>query len=264
MNSGRTAQQRARILSWIARGFVACIIIGGFISLTAAAQGRRPSGATKSTAAQGVDVASLLREAAGLMQAGKLDEAEPLLRRAITLAPSNADAHNLLGVILDQRGQNAAAEREYTEALRLNPRALSARANLGVLLARTGRADEAIKSFEAVLREAPDHPQASLNLGLLYVARGDYGRAAPLLEHVNTQRPNTFVVLYNLGVALYELKRLDEAASALEAAASIAPDKSVSSLANKAATRRPKSYCAAPSRSATNISTPIMISVACW
>jgi len=78
----------------------------------------------------------LLREAASLLQAGKLDEAEPLLRRAIAAAPSNADAHNLLGTILDQHGQTKAAEREYLAALRLNSRATSARANLGVRVDR--------------------------------------------------------------------------------------------------------------------------------
>src|SRR5713101_7743408 len=59
------------------------------------------------------DVALLLNEAALLLQQGKLDEAEPLLRRAAAVEPANADAHNLLGVILDQQGRTEAAEREY-------------------------------------------------------------------------------------------------------------------------------------------------------
>src|SRR5215471_14034309 len=81
------------------------------------------------------DGGALLREAVALLKAGKVDEAEPLLRRTIALTPSNSDAHNLLGVVLDQRGNAAEAETEYRAALRSNPDSISARANLGVLLA---------------------------------------------------------------------------------------------------------------------------------
>jgi Flp pilus assembly protein TadD len=63
------------------------------------------------------NIASLLRDAASLLQNGKLDEAEPFVRRAIAAAPSNPDAHNLWGAILDQRGQTQAAEREYLQAV---------------------------------------------------------------------------------------------------------------------------------------------------
>ncbi len=84
-------------------------------------------------------VSELLREAAALLAAGRLDEAEPLLRRAVNVAPLDADAHNLLGVVHDQRGRTREAEAEFRTALRLNSQAVSARANLGVLLARTQR-----------------------------------------------------------------------------------------------------------------------------
>ena len=91
--------------------------------------------------------------------------------------PNLSDAHNLLGVVLDQTGKTAEAEREYQAAIRLNPRGVSALANLGVLFARTNRSDEAIKTFAAVLRLAPDHPQATLNMGLQLSQRGDDAKA---------------------------------------------------------------------------------------
>jgi tetratricopeptide (TPR) repeat protein len=146
---------------------------------------------TDAAAQDNRDGASLLREAAGLLQAGRLDAAEPLVRRAITLAPENADAHNLLGAILDQQGKAQAAEREYRTALRLNPKAAGAFANLGVLLARTNRPSEAVQAFESAMRLAPAHPQASFNLGL----------------------------------TLYQLNRPEEAAKWLEVAARVSPDR---------------------------------------
>src|SRR3989442_1883181 len=138
------------------------------------AQQRRPSptaqAASNTTTAVGAD----LRRATDLLQLGKLDEAERILRHVLATSPGNADAHNLLGIVMDQRGKTTEAEREYQAAIRLNPNGVSAMANLGVLLARTNRSDEAIRTFESVLRAAPDHPQATLNLGLQNAARGNY------------------------------------------------------------------------------------------
>ncbi|HMF58231.1 MAG TPA: tetratricopeptide repeat protein [Pyrinomonadaceae bacterium] len=209
------------------RAVITCAVVALAVAFAqTAAVGQRRAASSRSATGTTNDVAALLREAAELLQAGRIDEAEPLVRRAVAVAPQTADAHNLLGAILDQRGRTEDAEREYREALRLNPRSISARANLGVLLARTNRSDQAIQMFESVLTELPDHPQAVMNLGLLYAARGDYNRALPLLERANTLFPNTFAVLYNLGVVLCHLKRFDEATGALAAAATLSPDDS--------------------------------------
>src|SRR5262245_41601175 len=54
-----------------------------------------------------------LPRAAELLRVGNLDEAEPILRQVLAANPKNADAHNLLGVILDQRGKTPEAELEY-------------------------------------------------------------------------------------------------------------------------------------------------------
>ena len=110
------------------------------------------------------EAAAELRRAAELMQSGKIDEAEPILRRVIVSNPNNADAHNLLGVVFDQKGRTQAAEREFRTSISLNPKGVSAMANLGVLLAHAKRDDEAIKTFEAVLRAA-EEPDALQHLG---------------------------------------------------------------------------------------------------
>src|SRR6185369_12231059 len=114
------------------------------------------------------NVDTLLSEAGALVQAGRLAEAEAATRKIITIHPRNAEAHSLLGVILDQRGATAEAEKEYGVALRLQPKLVSALSNLGVLLARTNRTSEAIAKFEEVLRIDPKHERAMFNLGTLY------------------------------------------------------------------------------------------------
>src|SRR4051812_35136385 len=128
MSCGQTSQHIARLFSLLARGLITLAVICGlFEPISSATDRSLASVESGRKAAQGEDVAMLLREAAALLQAGKPDEAEPLLRRALKSAPNNADAHNLLGAVLDQRGHARAAEREFLEALRLNPGATSAR-----------------------------------------------------------------------------------------------------------------------------------------
>ena len=180
--------------------------------------------ATTQEAANAGTVAADLRQAAELLQSGKLDEAEPLLRRVLLGAPKNPDAHNFLGIVLDQHGKASEAEREYRTAIRLNPNGVSAIANLGVLLARTNRSDEARVAFETVLRMVPNHPQATLNLGLQYSARGDDLRAIPLLQKAVALGLDGYEVRYRLGVSLHNLQRLDEAKQAFEAAVTLSPN----------------------------------------
>src|ERR1700738_3023940 len=110
MDSNRTSWRIAHVVSIVALSFVILVLFNGSPALHAVAQQQRPSAKSNGTATQREDIASLLREAASLLQAGKLDEAEPLVRHVVATAPSNADAHNLLGAILDQRGQTQAAE----------------------------------------------------------------------------------------------------------------------------------------------------------
>lgn len=164
-----------------------------------------------------------LSRAAELLRVGKLAEAETVISRLLAANPRNSDAHNLLGILRDQRGQTAEAEREYRAALRFNPNSISAMANLGVLLARTKQNDEAVKIFEAVLHAVPDHPQATTNLGLLYALRGDDERAVPLLQKALAIGLETYDVRYYLGVSLYNLKRFEEAKIALNASLTLLP-----------------------------------------
>ena len=174
--------------------------------------------------AQQKDVAGLLQESAALIQAGNFNAAGPLLRKATTLAPKNADAHNLLGIVLDQAGKTVEAEREYRTAIRLNPKAFSPLSNLGVLLAKSTRKTEAIRIFETVIRLAPDHPAATINLGFLYNTVGNYPKAVEYLKKANIIQPNTYDIIFNLGTALYNLKSFDEAAQNLAAASAVSPE----------------------------------------
>src|SRR3989442_1212396 len=90
-----------------------------------------------------------IRAAASLVEKGKFAEAEAHARRSVELAPMSAEAQNLLGIICDQLGRAAEAEKAYDTALRLEPHLVSARNNLGNLLAREGCRDCCARSPDA-------------------------------------------------------------------------------------------------------------------
>jgi Flp pilus assembly protein TadD len=147
-------------------------------------------------------IESALREAGALIQAARLEEAEAVTRKLLTSNPQTAEAHALLGLILDQRGLTAEAEKSYDAALRLKPNLVSALSNLGVLLARTNRAPEAIAKFEKVLTLDPHHERAIFNLGALYAARKDFARAVPLLEKAAGVTPGSSELREPVDIAL--------------------------------------------------------------
>jgi tetratricopeptide (TPR) repeat protein len=66
----------------------------------------------------------------------------PAARRAVELAPGDAQAHDWLGWGLHLTGQNAQAESELRAALNLDPALSRARMHLGNLLINVGRVEE--------------------------------------------------------------------------------------------------------------------------
>ncbi len=71
--------------------------------------------------------------AAELIEAEKFAEALPLLKKAETAEPDNADVHNYLGYALRKLEQYDAALKHYRIALRLEPRHRGANEYLGEL-----------------------------------------------------------------------------------------------------------------------------------
>jgi cytochrome c-type biogenesis protein CcmH/NrfG len=63
-----------------------------------------------------------LNDAATLLQAGRLEEAEAAVRAYLRVSPRDASGHTLLGVVLDQRGRETEAEQSYNTALKLDPK----------------------------------------------------------------------------------------------------------------------------------------------
>ena len=67
------------------------------------------------------DAPSIFNDAVPLLNAGKYDEAAPILKRALDADPNFAPAHYHLGIYAMQKGDNASAKEHFKKYLELDP-----------------------------------------------------------------------------------------------------------------------------------------------
>jgi tetratricopeptide (TPR) repeat protein len=117
------------------------------------------------------NLGDFLQAALGLLQQGRMEEAEGFCRGVLRIDPQNADAHVLLGVVLQAEGRLQEAEAAYREALRINPHA-DAHYNLGYLLQGQSRLQEAEAAYREALRINPQRADAHALLGVVLEDQG--------------------------------------------------------------------------------------------
>ncbi|HMN39728.1 MAG TPA: hypothetical protein PKE29_02715 [Phycisphaerales bacterium] len=87
----------------------------------------------------------------------KLDDAEKLLRQALTADLYHGPAHNDLGVVCLKKGDLYAAASEFEWAKKLMPSHPDPRLNLGLTLERAGRTTDAQSAYASALEVYPGH-----------------------------------------------------------------------------------------------------------
>jgi len=100
-------------------------------------------------------------------------DSETLYRHALAVDPRNHVAHSLLGVVLDQRGQDDLALDHFRAAIECDPTDAIARFNLGHLLLELDRLSEARQHLEAATRMNPADANAWNSLGATIEKSGD-------------------------------------------------------------------------------------------
>jgi tetratricopeptide (TPR) repeat protein len=101
-----------------------------------------------------------------------LDEAEASYNQAIALKPDYDEAHNNLGITLQELGRLDEAEASYNQAIALKPDYVEAYTNLGNTLKELGRLDDAIEAYIQALKINPDYTEAYSNLGIALMGVG--------------------------------------------------------------------------------------------
>jgi len=204
------------------------------------------------------DLATRLRSAIQLLQAGKLDQAEALYRQvlekkpnqalalhslgliayqrqhyedaadfvsqAISAAPQDAILYNTLGVISDALNKSDQALRAYSKAIALKPDYAEAHKNLAQVHQHTEHYEEAIGSFQQAISLAPNDVESPMRLADLLRTRTRYAEAVVNYQRVIELAPDTAEAHNNLAICLKEQGCFPEAIAAQRRALELAPE----------------------------------------
>jgi Flp pilus assembly protein TadD len=125
---------------------------------------------------------------------------------AVKLDPKNITAHMLMGVLHQQRGATAEAEKSYKAVLDLNPRFAPAANNLAYLYSANGGDKEKALSLARAAKEGlPDDPSVADTLGWILYKRGSYDGALSQLVDSAAKLTDNPEVQYHLGMTHYKL-----------------------------------------------------------
>jgi Flp pilus assembly protein TadD len=100
---------------------------------------------------------------------GRRQEALRHARHAVELAPDDANAHNLLGVVHRALEDKAAAERAYRTALSIDPTHALARSNLALLTLGKAGTDEVMAGLREAAASDPQQAAIHRNMALVGV-----------------------------------------------------------------------------------------------
>jgi len=165
----------------------------------------------------------ILLRAVALHQAGQLQQAEPLYRKALACRPDHPDALHLLGVLNGQLGRLDEAIELIRRAITLSPAVARYHCNLGKFLGDKGLLDEAVATLRTAIDLAPDYAQAPSNLGAVLNAMGRFDQAATVCRDALAIAPRLVAAYINLGNAFRGQTRPDEAIATYRAGLEIEP-----------------------------------------
>jgi DNA-directed RNA polymerase subunit alpha len=188
--------QADRILSGVTRDGVAMFIHGQ--CLTSLNRAEEAATRFEQAGKAGFDpVGCTLRRAGAIRAAGRVDEAEKLLRSVAASAASRAEYSFQMGCIWADRGDSLTAVEYFERAVDMDPHHSRALFWLAAENSLRGNDDEAIRLYERSLSRPPFFVGAMLNLGLLYEDRENYQAAAFCFRRVREYDPNNeFAQLY--------------------------------------------------------------------
>ncbi|MCK1424742.1 MULTISPECIES: tetratricopeptide repeat protein [unclassified Bradyrhizobium] len=156
-------------------------------------------------------------------QAGRLEEGQQLLERAVAIDPRSHEAHNNLATVYFVQQKFGAARACLEKAIALKPNFAPALTGLGNTLLHMNLPEQAIEMYDRAIGLKPDYADALCNRGLAELALGRIERAKQSFERALLFQPRHAEGLVGKGVVSIELKHYDEAEAALEAALAIRP-----------------------------------------
>jgi tetratricopeptide (TPR) repeat protein len=159
-----------------------------------------------------------------LHSTGRLAEAAAVCEQILTLAPAEAGALHLLGVMAAQSGDLKRATELLRRALEINGSSVNAHFNLGKLLWQQGAHGEALASFERAIALRPGFAEAHLHRGYTLRVLERPEEALASFESAGMLRPELAEAFCGRAAALQDLLRPEEALASYDEAIRLAPD----------------------------------------
>jgi tetratricopeptide (TPR) repeat protein len=165
-----------------------------------------------------------LRQAEGLLAAGRHEEAAREAEAATALDPRSVVAWSLLGRARYAQKLWAPALEAFERARSVDPQEPKVWASAGICLFEMQRYEEAEEALRRAAALDPSYGRPHLFLGRIATERGDLARAEE--EHRRAAELDAAEPLshYFLGLLLFKQRRYEEAVSAFERTLRVSPD----------------------------------------
>ena len=152
-----------------------------------------------------------MEQAHNLYSTGRLAQASKICSEIVAQRPRMAEAHNLMGAILNAQGESAAAVKSLQRAIHLNGNNAQFYSNLGEIERRRGKLPEALVALRRATTLDPKSPQAWNNFGILRYDRREFGEAVNCYKQAIALKDSYAEAHNNLGNALRALGKNEEA-----------------------------------------------------
>ncbi len=156
-------------------------------------------------------IVACLQEALRHHQAGRLDQAEGLYRRVLSVDPLQPDALHLFGMAALARGRVDEAHRLVRQSVDLKPAEAVFISDLGVVLESLGRFRDAEAAYRRALELSPRHAESLNNLGNMHRAVWHPAEAADSYRAAVAIKPDFAMARGNLGNTFADQQKFDEA-----------------------------------------------------
>jgi Flp pilus assembly protein TadD len=164
-----------------------------------------------------------LASARAMLQAGRADKADSLLKRMLHYQQDHPGALHLSGLVARRRGRLTRAVQLLEKAASLSPSSAEFWCDYGLALKAAGRHDEAVAVQRRVVGMVPNSPLALANLGSACIAAGLTDEAVGLLTQADALAPGNVEIIYNLGNAYLKAENWQQAEATFKRALEAAP-----------------------------------------
>jgi predicted O-linked N-acetylglucosamine transferase (SPINDLY family) len=145
-------------------------------------------------------------------------------RRAIRLNPRNANAHAMLGLALQERGELAQAVASQRRALALDPSLTSLHSVMAPALHVLGENAAAADSYRRALAEQPGDADLHKGLGQVLLELGQLDGAVASAGKAAALRPDDLAIQLTLAAAQFRLRDYEAAAGSYRRVLELAPE----------------------------------------